>query len=149
MRNCSFRRKADVVGPESTSTTTAAMAEPTLTDGAATKDVATVTGGWIFATVPSVAFARDGAEASDCIEGMFAQHGIIAMRAAAAGWAVTQHGSVQAGSNAAAPTKIARARTARRCFEDFTGSSNPAGHSRYFQRAPVCGFTRDPVIAIT
>jgi hypothetical protein len=134
MRNCSFRRKAGTAGAE-------AECSPSASAGRWERSAVVAVG--MIATAPadnrdgnfddavSVAFCRDAEESGDCIDGMFAQQGIAAMRLAVVVCCVMQQAAAQPGTMAATRTTAATIAAAQRfslclrlCPREITESSN-------------------------
>jgi len=117
MRNCSFRRKAGTAGAET-------ECSPSATANVRERSAVVPVG--MIATAPavsrdgnfddavSVAFCRD-ADSGDCIDGMFAQQGIDAMRVAVVVCCVMQQAAAQPGTMAATRTTAATVAAAQRC----------------------------------
>ena len=117
MRNCSFRRKAGTAGAKN-------ECGPSAT--ANVRERSSVLAIGMIATAPadsrdgnfddgvSVAFCRAAEESGDCIDGMFAQQGIDAMRLAVVVCCVMQQAAAQPGTMAATRTTAATV-AAQRC----------------------------------
>lgn len=114
MRNCSFRRKTDVAGAESGRPVFSSEARRGASVIVIGRLAIVVTAGGVArALATSVASCRDDL-ASDCIDGMFAQHGMAAINLAPAAGEVVQQMPAQAGSDDARNTTMANAIVAAR-----------------------------------